>query len=362
MSPREIKVFIIDDSPVILSLLKYMIGSEPGMSVVGTASNGQEALRYLEKNRPDVITTDMNMPKMDGLETVRQIMRHYAIPILVVSGSCHPFSEEKVFQALEAGALALLAKPAGVQDPNFAAIRQELIDMLKVMSEVKVVRRTYHPRPSLSPAALSLKEQKTEGTADADFQTCYPIKAVAIGASTGGPQALHSLFSELPQNFPVPIFVVQHISPGFIDALAVWLNQVSPLKVQIAAHQQLAEPGNIYLAPDGFHMEIQDNHKIALSCSEIKRGMACPSVSRLFRSVADVYGRHSIGILLTGMGKDGAEELLLMKQKGAYTIAQDEESSVIFGMPREAILLGGATKVLALNQMAHALKRLLKIK
>lgn len=346
---NKIKVLVIDDSPVVRSLLKFMIESDSMMSVIGAVSGGVEALNFLSKNKPDVITTDMNMPKMDGIETIRQILRLYAIPILVVSGSCNPNMEKKVFQTLEAGALAVLAKPAGILDPNYNKLREELLQMLKVMSEVKVVRRVFSPRSNFKPT-VSADVPLKEGKRDA-------IKAIGIGASTGGPQALHTLFSALPKNISVPILVVQHISPGFLGGLVAWLNQVSTLPVMIAQDKELALPGKIYLAPDFCHMEVGNDNKIILSKNDGGHE-PCPSVARLFRSMAHVHGSHAIGVLLTGMGKDGAEELLLMKQKGAYTIAQDEDSSVIFGMPREAILLNAATRVLAIHQIADVLQLL----
>jgi two-component system chemotaxis response regulator CheB len=353
--PKVIKVLIIDDSHVVRNLLKHMIESQPGMKVLGAVTGGAEALSFLAESpvMPDVITTDMNMPKMNGLETTRQIMRHYAIPILIVTGSCEPSSEEKVFQSLDAGALAILSKPAGINDPHFASIRQELLTMITVMSEVKVVRRRFTTQPSLStksPMASIQQEEKGH----------QKINAVAIGASTGGPQALHQLLSALPEMFPTPIFVVQHISNGFVEGLAAWLNQDSRLKVKVALDGEQAMLGHVYLAPDCFHMEIDTNNKIILSKSPAEKEVTCPSIARLFRSMAYAHGPHGVGILLTGMGRDGAEDLLLMKQKGAYTIAESEESAVIFGMPKEAILLGGATKVLPVSQIAEILKIIVK--
>jgi len=348
---KVIKVLIIDDSPVIRNLLKHMIESQPGMQVLGAVPGGIEALSFLadSSTMPDVITTDMNMPKMNGLETTRQIMRHYAIPILIVTGSCEPNNEEKVFQSLDAGALAILAKPAGINDPNFASIRKELITMITLMSEVKVIRRRFIAKPSLSTKSLRASIQQEE-------KGHKKINAVAIGASTGGPQALHQLLSALPEMFPAPILVVQHISHGFVEGLAAWLNQDSRVKVKVALDGEQAIPGYVYLAPDSLHMEIDINNKITLSKSLAEKEVTCPSVARLFRSMAYAHGPHGVGILLTGMGRDGAEDLLLMKQKGAYTIAESEESAVIFGMPKEAILLGGATKVLPVNQIAEMLE------
>lgn len=191
-------------------------------------------------------------------------------------------------------------------------------------------------------------------------KTIHPIEAVGIGASLGGPQALIVILSQLSSDFPVPIFLVQHISYGFVEEFVKWLSCFTPLKVQLAQDQTIAYPGHVYIAPDNYQMEVAKGNLIQLVDSPGNKGIK-PSIGHLFQSMAETYGPHSIGVLLTGMGNDGAEELLTMKKQGAITIAQDRESSLMFGMPHEAILIGAADYVIPLQEIAGTLKQLVEI-
>lgn len=343
-----IRVFVVEDSPTARELLSHIIASDPGMKVVGTANDGEEAVEAVQRIKPDVITMDLHMPRMNGLDAARRIMETTPTPIVAVSGTWEPAEAAMTFRALEAGALAVVRKPAGTSHPDYGESSAELIRTVKAMSEVRVVRRwARHSAAANSysvPAApeADLKPSVTE------------IRLVAIGASTGGPLALQTILAGLPANFVAPIAVVQHIAPGFVLGFAEWLGRSLKLSVAIASHGERMVPGRVYLAPDGMQMQVSTPGRIMLTTDEPENGLR-PSVSWLFRSVANTFGQHAIGVLLTGMGKDGAEELTLMRQKGSITIAQDEESSVVFGMPGEAIRLGGATYVLAPARMAAAL-------
>lgn len=347
--PRPpINVLIVEDSPVIREFLTYILSSDPEIEVVGTANNGEDALEAIKHKKPNVITMDIHMPKMDGFEATRIIMETHPVPIIIVSGSTSAKEVATTFRALEAGALAVIPRPKGIGHPDYEATTRELIQTVKLMAEVKVVRRWPQLRKEMVPPAPKVDVQKT----------LPGIQAVAIGASTGGPMAIQTILSTLPKDFPAPLFVVQHIASGFIQGFTEWLAQSSGIPVHLATDGEYPLPGHAYIAPDGFHMVVNANHRIVLTNEEPKDGLR-PSASYLFRSVANAFGANAVGVLLTGMGKDGAEELKLMREKGAITFAQDKESSVIHGMPGEAIKLDAATYVLPPEKIAAAIVSLL---
>jgi len=328
-----VKVLVVDDSPVALALLVHVLSSDPEIEVIGTARNGLQALAVMEARRPDVVTMDLHMHGMDGFAATRRIMSDCPVPVVIVSGSIDPKLDATVFKAMEAGAVAILMRPPGVEHPDHRRAARELVQTVKLMSEVKVVRR-YEPRGSVavSPAAH-------EPVAP------HEIKVVAIGASTGGPIVVKRILSGLPRTYPVPILVVQHMAEGFIEGFAEWLAQVCAVKVKVATHGDRLAPGEVHVGPSGFELGVDGYGRIELLPG---RGGAvfCPTVGHLFDSVAENYGRHAVGVLLTGMGTDGAQALKRMRGKGAITIAQDRESSVIYGMPGEAVKLGAAQHVL----------------
>jgi two-component system chemotaxis response regulator CheB len=234
----------------------------------------------------------------------------------------------------------------GREHPDFEAMAANLLQTVKLMSEVKVVRRWARARTAATPApALPVAETR---------QTPGEISVIGIGTSTGGPPVLQTILAGLPKNFPVPILIVQHIAQGFLPGLAEWLNQTTGLQIQIAAYGVCPLPGHVYLAPDNFHMGVGPTGRILLTKEELENGLR-PAVSYLFRSLAEVCGHHAVGVLLTGMGTDGAAELKRMRDKGAVTIAQDRESSIVHGMPGEAISLGGATHILPADRIADLL-------
>lgn len=347
----KIKVLVVEDSPVMRELLVHILASDSEIEVIGTSTNGEEATEAVKRHKPDVVTMDFHMPKMNGLDATRKIMETCPTPIVVISGSSARNEVAAAFRALEAGALALVNKPTGIGGAGHEAAAKTLVQTVKLMSEVKVVKRWPRKQAAVPAAALrsevEIKSVPTE------------VKLVAIGASTGGPIVLKTILSTLPKDFSVPILMVQHIAPGFTEGLAEWLAQSSGFPVHVATHGEYLLPGHAYVAPDGFHAKLEHGGRVALSSDEPENGHR-PSASFLFRSVASVFGRNAIGVLLTGMGKDGAEELKLMKEKGAITIAQDQESSVVHGMPGEAINLDAATYVLSPDKIAAALGSLVK--
>jgi two-component system, chemotaxis family, protein-glutamate methylesterase/glutaminase len=252
---------------------------------------------------------------------------------------------------MEAGAVACVEKPRGKAHPDYHAMAAHLVQTVKLMSEVKVIRRWRRPPGPRIPGQTGTQDP----TAPA-FPPRAPreIELIGIGASTGGPPVLQTILSALPKDFPVPLLIVQHIAAGFVAGLVEWLNQTTGLKVQVAAYGAQPLPGHVYLAPDDFHLAVGPSGGIALSKEQPENGLR-PAVAHLFRSLAQSYGPRAVGVLLTGMGKDGAQELKELKDCGAFTIAQDRETSVVHGMPGQAIALGGAVRVLPADKIAPAL-------
>lgn len=343
-----IKVLVVEDSPVVRDFLVFILGQDPDMRVVGTARDGEEALDAVRHLRPDVITMDIHMPKMNGLEATRRIMETDPTPIVIVSGSDNTQEVVTTFDAMEAGALAVLRRPNGPGHPDHEAMARELVQTVKLMAEVKVVRR-WPKRSALAPRAVEM------GLA----QEPAKLRIVAIGASTGGPPVLQTILAALPKSFPVPVVIVQHMAAGFSQGFMEWLAQSSALPLHLAAHGELMLPGHAYLAPDDVQMKVVSHERIMLTRDEPENGLR-PSVSYLFRSVAEVYGCDAVAGLLTGMGRDGAEELRLLKERGAITFAQDKDSSVVHGMPGEAIRLDAAMLVLPPEKIAAVLTSLAK--
>ncbi len=342
-----INVLIVDDSPTARLILEKILTTDPDIEVAGTVASGEDALRFLESGnkKPDVITMDVVMPGIDGFETTRRIMETVPTPIIIVTATYEPDEMAGVFKAIEAGAVAMLPKPA-LNRPRYKEEAEEIRKAVRIMSEVKVVKRWNRSKRKVN--------QKSSPPA------AEGIQMIVIGASTGGPRAIQHILKELPHDLPVPILTVQHINPGFAAGMAEWLGKSTGFPVYLATNGERCRPGNVYLAPDDRHLGISSNGVIELSNAEPEKGLR-PSVSYLFRSAARSFGRQVIGIILTGMGTDGADGLLMMAEKGAPTIVQDEESSVVFGMPQAAIKIGAASFVLGIDDIPRKILRLLQI-
>jgi len=343
------RILIVEDSDTVATLLMALFSAEVDMEVVGHAHNGRQGVDMVAELKPDIITMDVRMPVMDGLAATKEIMRSNPTPIVVISSSVSDAELKITFSAIEAGALTVIEKPRGMSHPDFDAMRSELVNTVRAMSEVKVVRRySRSESSSLKDAVVQIPEHSDN----------YQI--VAIGCSTGGPQALKSILQDLPADFSLPIVIVQHISPGFICGMAEWLQGFTPLKVCVSEDGQALEPGNIYFGPDYFHLEVYRKNgglSVRLTEDEPVNGFR-PSANPFLASVAEACGDNAIGCILTGMGEDGATGLLKIQQARGHTFVQDENSSVIFGMPSAALALGATQNIVKLDDISGYLGNL----
>lgn len=343
-----IRVLLVDDSLITLAIIKRMLASAPGIQVAGIATNGREALDMIPSLQPDVICTDLHMPVMNGLEFTRAVMEKFPCPILVLSVSVQKEQADNIFRLLEAGAIDVMAKPRGTEAASYELDAQELIGKIKVLAGVVAIRR----RRKEPYAAASATRNNLP------ILEAAPPGIVGIGASTGGPQAFQEILSNLPGNLPVPLLCVQHISEGFMQGLVDWLAQKSQLRIVTAESGIHPQPGTVYFPREGSHLVLDGQGR--LECSNAPPyGGHRPSISVTFKSLARLYGKNAAGVLLTGMGRDGVEGMQAIAQVGGTTIAQDEESSTIFGMPKEAITANAARYVLPLPKIAPALLKLL---
>lgn len=334
-----LKVLIADDSPTARRVLGHIIRDADDMQVIGEAHDGRRAWELTEKLRPDVVLMDITMPEMDGLDATGEIMHHVPTPIVIVSGTLEGREAEIAFQAIKAGALTVLPKPPGIGTPNFAAEATRLQNTVRAMANVSVIHHWKRRPMMLKPEPAS----RTQGQPE----------IVAIVASTGGPGALNEILSRLPANFPLPVVIVQHIAPDFLPSLVKWLDSLAPLKVRIAEPGMRPQPGYVYIAPGNAHLKIGRDRRFALDAEITARHM--PSGDVLFESVAKQFGAASVGVVLTGMGDDGARGLRAMFDAGAFTIAQDEASSAVYGMPREAAARGAACEILPVSEIPAVL-------
>lgn len=335
-----IRVLLVDDSAIVLNILQRMLSHSPEIQVVGTAANGKEALDLVPALNPDVICTDLHMPVMNGLEFTREVMTRYPCPILVVSVSVEADSPN-IFGLLEAGAVDVFPKPRAIQDADFIKTADELASRIRILAGVRVFRRnnTVRTTPTLPTVAANAQAAP---------------RILVIGASTGGPQALHEILSHFPPTFPLPVICVQHIGSTFLSGLMVWLADACKLKLRIACQGEIPLPGIVYFPPENTHLEFDRGGRFTLSTAPPQDGHR-PSVTVTMQSAAYCFGSGTVGVLLTGMGRDGADGMASIAAVNGITLAQDEASSVVYGMPREAVILGAVQYLLPLEQIASEL-------
>ncbi|MBN1582349.1 MAG: chemotaxis-specific protein-glutamate methyltransferase CheB [Anaerolineae bacterium] len=361
-----IRVVVVDDSLSVRELLVALLHNSEGMQVVGVGSNGEEAVRLVHRLRPDVVTMDVLMPKMDGLEATRRIMCEVPTPIVVVTANMMRADIDLTFEALQAGALTVIRKP-GLNDPENC---EKLVQTVCLMSGVPVIHHWGRDRlPGTSTGAA--KSAMEKAGAEVSLTRFSPglssglrqalkgrdVRIIGIGSSTGGPAALAKVLRPLPADFAIPILAVQHITPGFVSGLAEWLDKETALHVSIAGPGDTPQPGTVLFAPDDYHMELNAWGVVELNREPPYAGLR-PSANYLFHSLARNYGVRAAGVILTGMGDDGVEGLVALHRSGGVTLAQDEASCVVYGMPREAAARGAVDQVMPLELIALSLEQL----
>jgi two-component system chemotaxis response regulator CheB len=349
-APRT-RVLIVDDSRTNAAFLSALFEADRELEVIGIVNDGASALTAARRLKPHVITMDIDMPRLDGFEATRQIMESQPVPIVIVSASTLHNEVAANFRALEAGALALVFRPPGPSHLDHELCSQYLVRTVKAMAGVKVVRR-WHRRETARGFATA-----TPIAVSASGSVKSRPRVIGIGASTGGPIVLQSILSRLRPTLPVPVLIVQHMAPGFSGGFVDWLTHTTKFPVSVARQGETLAAGRAYIAPDGAHLGIRDGLEVFLSAGPLEGNMR-PSVSFLFRSIAETCGAHCAAVLLTGMGRDGVDELKVLRDLGALTLVQNEETSVVFGMPGQAVLAGAAEKILNPDEIAAALNQL----
>lgn len=337
-----VRVLVVDDSAFMRAALTRMITSEPGIEVVGTAGSGADALDKIPALDPDVVTLDVEMPGLNGLETLRRIMSQFPRPVIMVSSATEK-DAATTFDALGSGAFDYVPKHLSSASLDILHIRQDL---------VAKVRAAASSRKPCVPTSSLRKSSQSSSLEFRDFATTPSL--VALGSSTGGPKALQEILPRLPRDLSVPLLIVQHMPPGFTAPFAQRLNALCSLSVREAAHRELLEPGVVYIAPAGMHMTVDRlSDSRVLVCLENDRGnsLHVPSVDVLMKSVAGAFGNLAMGVILTGMGSDGAEGMKAIHRQGGLTIGQDEATCVVYGMPRACAEIGALTRVVPLSQI-----------
>jgi len=343
----KIRVLIVEDSLVVRELLKHIIGSDSRFDIVGAVESAEEALSLLDVVSPDVISLDIRLPGMNGLDFTLKVMNRRPTPIVVVAANVDDDELGIAMNALRAGALSVVEKPVGVSNAAFQTMAERLTTQLAIMSEVKVVRQGLGRGLSFGAVDAPPPPRPRRGQGYA---------MLGIVSSTGGPQALVQLLGGLPPNFPLPILLVQHITPSFLDGFVSWLAGITPFAVKIAAKGEVPVAGTVYVPPAERHLGLERGQLVIRDTPPVSSQR--PSGSVLLADMARDVGRLGIGVILTGMGADGAEGLAAMRKAGAYTIAQDEASSVVFGMPLAAKNLDAVIETLPLSAIAGRLREL----
>ncbi len=354
-----IKVFIAEDSLTVTMILQKIFASDEDIQVIGTARNGKEAVDKVRMLRPDIVTMDIRMPVMDGFEATKQIMTVCPTPILVISASVGKDDMNIAFNAIRAGALDIVEKPKGNLAMDYENIGRDLIKKIKILAGVKVfhhVSSAVRPRKAqeVSTPTAPARESRPAPRDDVrrKLTASRPVEVIAIASSTGGPSALMKILKNVPADLTCAIVVVQHICEGFGQGFVDWLNKECAIHVKTAERGEMLAPGTVYVAPDGFHLLIDPGKIVRLSKSMPVNGLR-PCATIMMESVAKNIGAGTIGVILTGMGRDGADGMKSIKESGGVTLAQNQETCVVYGMPKEAIELGVVDKVLPIDRIAE---------
>lgn len=359
-----IRVLIAEDSLVVQKTLIALLSEEPGIEVVGVAHTGLEAVEMFRRLRPDLVTMDIFMPQLDGLEATRLILNRYPARIVIISSAVDSTKLSTSFEAIGKGAVDIIEKPHGVLSGDYSEIKRILVKRIREIAESSPEN---HLAGIASPAFHKSGQQ--EGVAPINHakevksrlsgkpaERFFP-RLIAVGGSTGAPAVIEAILSQLPSGYPIPVVVAQHISKGFVEGMALWLNRTINLQVKVAAPGDLLAPGRVLIAPDRAHLEIQKDNGVYIREPD-EGDIHVPSIDKLFRSIAEAYGNQSVGIILSGMGKDGAKGLLDMRNAGAKTIAQSRGTALIYGMPAVATSTGAAKEEMSPSEIVEFLRGL----
>jgi len=339
-----IRVLVVDDSRLVRTVLREILEADPEIRVAGEADNGQEGVEKCIALAPDVVLMDVQMPVLDGIEAVEKIMRERPTPVIVLSATVNPGEVGSAFRAVRAGAFEALPKPEGMASPEvYQRIAEDLRSRVRLYA--RVGRRRGWGGDAAAPAPRPLAVPRSSR------------RVVAVGASAGGPRTLQAILAALPADFPAPILLVQHISSGFTRGFSQWLSREIAMPVHVITGVESLRPGAVYVADDDHHLLVRRGF-VAVGSGPPENGCR-PSVDVLFRSVAQEYGSLAAAVVLTGMGRDGARGALAIREAGGEVLVQDEQTSAIFGMPKAAIEIGAATRVLPAPDMARALSEAL---
>ncbi|MCD6382520.1 MAG: chemotaxis-specific protein-glutamate methyltransferase CheB [Candidatus Hydrothermae bacterium] len=317
---RPVRVLIVDDSPTVRFIVRKILSRDPSIEVVGEAKGGKEAVELVRKLRPDVMTLDLRMPDLDGLQVTEIVMAEEPTPILILTSAIDRDEKYTTFEAISRGTLDVMEKPGPDNGSDWSDSERTLLEKVKLLSTIRVVP---HVRPRI------------HGNEPIRIKKAVTYEFVAIGASTGGPKLLRTLFESLPPDFSLGIAVVQHITRGFEESFAEWLSRVTPFEAKIARDNDEIQPGKILIAPPGLHLIVKNRERVGLSDAKPLNGQK-PSADFLFMSASAVFGERVIGMILSGMGRDGARGLKMLSGAGGKTLALREEECAVFGMPRAA--------------------------
>lgn len=358
---KKIKVIVVDDSALMRKFLSDMINAETDMEVIDTAKNGEDLLTKISSKLPDVITLDIEMPKMGGIKTLQELKKiNINVPVIMIS-SISKTSTELTMECLEQGAFDFIAKPSGAISLDINKVREELVEKIKVAfiqnDSTSILRGEKSLRSIRKPPNKIITAELNEAvTTRYKRNVSCNIEAVVIGASTGGPKALYKVITALPENIGVPVLVVQHMPTGFTKAFAERLNLNSKLTVIEAGEGDMVSKNIVYIAPGGYHMEIGGDKKIHLNTEPTLWGVR-PAVDKLFLSAIKVYGSHLLSVILTGMGRDGAQGTAAIKDNGGITIAEHQSTCIIYGMPKAAFETGKVDEVIPLDNIAEEINK-----
>lgn len=352
-----IRVLVVDDSAFMRKVISDIINNDPELEVVGRARDGLDALKKIKELRPDVVTMDVEMPGMDGLSALAKVMEEYPVPIIMLSSLTKSGAEQTV-KALSLGAVDFIPKPSGQISLDIDKVKDEIISKIKIAAGTKKKLKNFYN------ISQYIEDKATKSNKNIDLKKSLN-NIVAIGTSTGGPKALHQVIPKLPGSINAAILVVQHMPPGFTKSLAERLDSISQIRVKEAENNEIIVPGCAYIAPGDYHLTV--NSRLVSGTKQLyisldktpPYGGHRPSVDVMFNSVANEFWSRIIGVIMTGMGRDGAEGLAKIKDQGGFTIAEDKSSCIVYGMPRAAVETGKVDKVVPLQNISEEIIRLL---